>query len=251
MKLIKFEYKGKSDWGCVRDNLIHIVSGDIYTGPTETGDAVPLEEVKVLPPVSPSKIIGAGLNYFGLAKEHKMEIPEEPILFFKPPSSIIGHMDHIIYPANCNRVHYEGELGVVIGKKVKNVSESDAFECVLGYTVANDVAAMDYLERDKQQTTRVKGFDTFSPFGPVIATGIEAGNLDIETRLNGKRVQSSNTNDLIFKIDQLICAISNVMTLLPGDLIMTGSPAGVGPMKKGDTIEIEIEGIGILKNFVS
>lgn len=250
MKLIRFEYKGESGWGFVSDKVIHVVTGDIYTGATETKEMISLEEAKVLPPVSPSKIIAAGLNYFSLAKDSRLEIPEEPLLFFKPPSSIIGHLDNIIYPNNTHRVNYEGELGVVIGRKAKNVNKNQALNYVLGYTIVNDISTMDYIERDRQQTTRVKGFDTFSPVGPYIVTELDTDNLALETRLNGKKVQSGNTSDLIFKVDQLISFISGVMTLMPGDLIMTGTPSGVGPINRGDVIEVEIEGIGILKNFV-
>lgn len=250
MKIIRFKHKGKQDWGSVHDESIHIVTGDISTGATETKESVPLGEVKVLPPVLPSKIIGVGLNYVEHAKDGGFEIPKEPLLFLMPPSSIIAHMESIIYPANTNRVDYEGELGVVIGKEAKNVEESRALDYVLGYTAVNDVSARDYQDKDGQWT-RGKGFDTFCPFGPVIATGLDPDNLKIKTRLNGETVQSSNTNDMIFKTARLISFISNVMTLLPGDLISTGTPLGVGPLKKGDIVEIEIEGIGILKNFVS
>lgn len=251
MKIIRFESKGKLAWGIVREKGIQIITGDIYTGISETKEITPLEEAKILPPVSPSKIIGVGYNYFELTKESKSKVPEEPLLFFKPPSASIGHLDHIIYPPHTNRVHYEGELGVVIGRKAKDVEENQALDYVLGYTIVNDITATDYLEKDRQQTTRVKGFDTFCPVGPVIATGLDPDNLNLETRLNGKTVQSSNTKDLIFKTAQLVSFISKVMTLWPGDLIATGTPPGSGPIKRGDVLEVEIEGIGILKNFVS
>jgi 2-keto-4-pentenoate hydratase/2-oxohepta-3-ene-1,7-dioic acid hydratase in catechol pathway len=251
MKLVRFKYKSFFGWGLVRNGIVHILSGDIYAGVAETKEMIPYDEVKILPPVSPSKIIAVGLNYFGLAKSVNMPVPEEPILFLKPPSAIIGPYDDIVLPSNSQRVNYEGELGVIIGKKVKNTSESEAMDYVLGYTAVNDVSAMDYLERDKQQTTRVKGFDTFCAVGPVIATGLDIKDLHIETRVNGKIVQSSTTRDLIFKTAQLIAFISQVMTLLPGDLIATGTPAGVGAMSRGDVVEVEIEGIGILENSVA
>ena len=250
MKIIRFEYQGKEKYGYVDDELITVVTGNIFTGVTETKETVPVGEVKILPPIVPSKIVGLGLNYRKHVEEIKFKIPEEPLIFLKPPSSIIGHMDHIIYPANTNRVDYEGELGVVIGKKARYVKEEEALDYVLGYTAVNDVSARDYQDREGQWT-RGKGFDTFCPVGPVIATSLDPDNLNIETRLNGKTVQSSNTNDMIFKTALQISFISNVMTLLPGDLIATGTPSGIGPMKKGDVVEIEIEGIGILKNFVS
>lgn len=250
MKIIRFEYQGKERYGHVDDEVIIVVTGNIFTGATETKETVPVGKVKILPPVVPSKIVGLGLNYRKHVEEIKFEIPEEPLIFLKPPSSIVGHMDHIIYPPNTNRVDYEGELGVVIGKRARHVKEEEALDYVLGYTAVNDVSARDYQNKEGQWT-RGKGFDTFCPVGPVIATGLDPDNLKIETRHNGKTVQSSNTNDMIFKTALQISFISNVMTLLPGDLIATGTPSGIGPMKKGDVVEIEIEGIGILKNFVS
>jgi len=253
MKIIKFEYQGEARYGHLKDDTITVVKGDIFEGVTETGDTLPLSEVKVLPPVIPSKIVGLGLNYKAHVEEidaAKFEIPKEPLIFLKPPSAIIGHMDQIMYPADTKRVDYEGELGIVIGRKTRHVTEAEALGCAFGYTVVNDVSARDYQNRDGQWT-RGKGFDTFCPVGPVIATDLDPDNLNIETRLNGKTVQSGNTKDLIFKCAHLISFISKVMTLLPGDLIATGTPHGVGPMKQGDEVEVEIEGVGVLKNFVS
>ena len=251
MKIIRFEYQGKASYGHLKGDLITIVEGDIFTGTEETQETVPLTEVKILPPVAtPSKIIGLGLNYVKHAQHAGFELPDEPLLFLKPPSSMIGHMASIIYPDNTEAVHYEGELGLVIGKKARKVKEEDALDYILGCTAINDVSARDYQNKDGQWT-RGKGFDTFCPVGPVIATGLNPDNLKIETRLNGKTVQSGNTDDLIFKIAHLISFISNVMTLLPGDLISTGTPVGVGPLKRGDVVEIEIEGVGVLTNPVS
>jgi len=250
MKIIRFEHKDKQEYGYLNDEIINVVTGDIFSGATETGETVPLGEVKVLPPVSPSKIVALGLNYEKHAKDGGFDIPEEPLLFLKPPSSIIAHLENIIYPANTDNVHYEGELGVVIGKKAHHISEEEALDYVLGYTIVNDVSAREYQHKDGQWT-RGKGFDTFCPVGPVIATGLDPDNLDIKTRLNGKTVQDSNTDDMIFKTAHQISFISHVMTLLPGDLIPTGTPLGVGPFNKGDVVEIEIEEIGVLKNFVS
>ena len=249
MKIIRFEYKGKQNWGSVRDEGIHLVTGDIFRGITETKETVPLGEAKVLPPGSPSKIVGVGLNYRERFKGKESEIPTEPQLFFRPPTSIIGHLDHIIYPDNVEELGYEAELGVVIGKKAKNVTESQALDYVFGYTVVNDATVRDQLKKGIRSPL-AKSYDTTCPFGPVIATGLDPDNLDLETRLNGKTVESSNTKNLIFRTAQLVSYISRIMTLLPGDLIPTGAP-GAGPIKRGDIIEIEIEGIGILKNFVS
>jgi len=250
MKIVRFEKSGKISWGSLQGETIFLLTGDLFAGPTETNEKILLGDVKVLPPVMPSKIVAIGLNYQKHIQESPFGPPEVPLIFLKPPSSIIGHLDHIILPEACKRVDYEGELGIVIGKKAKAVRKDQALDYVLGYTIVNDVSARDYQEKDKQWT-RGKGIDTFCPFGPVIATGLDPDNLTIETRLNGKTVQSSNTNDLLFKSNELVSFISEYMTLFPGDLIATGTPSGVGPMKKGDVVEIEVEGVGILKNFVS
>ena len=249
MKIARFEHKGKVVWGSVHDDGIYFLTGDIFAGATETKKKIPLGEAKLLPPAVPSKVVGIGLNYKKHIEESPFDPPEVPMIFLKPTTSIIGHMDHIILP-DAKRVDYEGELGIIIGKKARNVKESEALNYVLGCTIVNDVSARDYQQQDKA-FARGKGIDTFCPFGPVIATGLNPDNLNIETRLNGKVVQSSNTNDLLFKTSQLISFVSRFMTLLPGDLMATGTPAGVGPMKKGDVIEVEVEGIGVLKNFVS
>jgi 2-keto-4-pentenoate hydratase/2-oxohepta-3-ene-1,7-dioic acid hydratase in catechol pathway len=250
MKMIRFEHNGKESYGTLHDKIITPVTGDIFMGASETDEKIALEEVKVLIPIpSPSKIIGLGLNYVKHAEEAGFDIPDEPLLFLMPPSSTIAHLENVVYPDNTERVDYEGELGVVIGKTAKHISEEEALDHVLGYTIINDVSARDYQNKDGQWT-RGKGFDTFCPVGPVIATGLDPDNLDIKTRLNGNTVQDSNTNDLIFNIRHQISFISKVMTLLPGDLISTGTPFGVGPLKKGDVVEVEIENIGVLKNFV-
>jgi 2-keto-4-pentenoate hydratase/2-oxohepta-3-ene-1,7-dioic acid hydratase in catechol pathway len=249
MKIARFEHKGKVVWGSVHDDVVYILTGDIFEGATETKEKIPLKDVKLLPPIVPPKIIGIGLNYKLHIKESPFDPPEVPMMFLKAPTSVISHLDPIILP-EAERTDYEGELGIVIGKKAKNVKESEALDYLLGCTIVNDVSTRDYLKQDKS-FARGKGVDTFCPFGPFLVTGLNPDNLKIETRLNGKTVQSSNTNDLLFNNAQLISFASKYMTLLPGDLIATGTPAGIGPMKKGDVVEVEIEGIGILKNFVS
>lgn len=249
MKIARVEYKRAIHLVSAREDYLYVLKGDIFQTLTETEEKISPNEVKFLPPVVPSKIIGIGLNYKLHIQESPFEAPQVPLIFLKPPSAIIGHLDHIILP-EANRVDYEGELGIVIGKKAKNIKEDEAMDYVLGCTIVNDVSARDYFQQDKA-FARSKGVDTFCPFGPYIVTGLNPDNLKIETRLNGKTVQSSNTNDLLFKVPQLISFISKYMTLMPGDLIATGTPSGVGPMKKGDVVEVEIEGIGILKNFVS
>ncbi len=208
-----------------------------------------LGQIKLLAPSSPSKIVCVGLNYVEHARELDQKLPSEPIIFLKPPSAALNPGEEIVIPQSSSRVDYEGELGVVIGKRCKGIEARDAEDYILGYTCFNDVTARDLQQKDGQWT-RAKSFDTFAPFGPWIA-GIDPGNADIKTRVNGKIVQDSNTSDLIFGVPKLIEFISGVMTLLPGDVIATGTPPGVGKLEKGDTVEVEIEGIGILRNPVA
>ncbi len=207
--------------------------------------------VKFLPPVKPEKIICVGLNYIDHAKELKMEIPDEPVIFLKPPSSLIGDGDSIVIPDlpdGLNRVDYEGELAIVISKKCRSISRENFEEFVLGYTCFNDVTARDIQKKDGQWT-RAKSFDTFASLGPYIVN-VDPSDLQIVTRLNGKVVQKSRTSNLIFDVGYLVEFISSVMTLKKGDVIATGTPAGVGAIKRGDIVEVEIEKIGTLENKV-
>ena len=198
----------------------------------------------------PSKIIAVGLNYHDHAKEMKMAIPDHPILFMKPPTTVINNGDAVIYPTQSKNIHYEGELAIVIKDRIRNISKENARKHIKGYTCANDVTARD-LQNIDGQWTRAKSFDTFCPLGPRIVTDLDPTKLNIQTRVNGKVTQNSNTKNMIFNVYELVSFISSVMTLLPGDIIITGTPTGVGPMKAGDTVEVEIEGIGILKNTVT
>lgn len=236
--------------GCLIDGRIYKVSGDMY-GDFDMGDrGYEIDDVRLLPPCLPQKIICVGLNYAEHAAESTLsEIPAEPVLFFKPPSAMIGHDDNIIIPGWVDRVDYEGELAVVIGRELKNVSAKAAHDGIFGYTCVNDVTARNIQKTDKQWT-RAKGFDTFCPVGPYIITDIEPDRLNIETRLNGKIVQQTNTDLMMNKPDAVISFISKVMTLFPGDIISTGTPRGVGPVTPGDVVEVEIEKIGILRNSV-
>jgi 2-keto-4-pentenoate hydratase/2-oxohepta-3-ene-1,7-dioic acid hydratase in catechol pathway len=208
-----------------------------------------VEEVNVLPPVSPSKIVCVGLNYRDHAAELDMDLPEEPIIFIKPPTSVAGHLDNIIYPSSSRQVDYEGELGIVLSKEAKNVKSEDAADYIDGYTIVNDVTARD-LQRKDGQWTRAKSFDTFCPIGPCIETELDPMNQNISLKLNGEFKQKSNTKNMIFNVYELVEFISNIMTLKPGDVIATGTPPGVGPMNVGDTVEVKIDGIGVLKNFI-
>lgn len=213
-------------------------------------DTYLLSELELLPPVQPSKIICVGLNYRDHAEELDMPIPDNPIIFLKPPSAIIGHEESIVYPNAAKQVEFEGELAVIIGTRCKNVNAGDACNVIMGYTCFNDVTARDIQKKDGQWT-RSKSFDTFAPIGPFITDSqLDVNNLFIKTRVNGEVRQDSNTANMIFDIPQLIEFISNVMTLEKGDVIATGTPSGVGEMFVGDEVVVEIEGVGILRNMV-
>ncbi len=243
MKLVRFTSENQVFRGRVEENAILPVQGESFSREFS------LENVRLLPPAVPTKIVAIGLNYRDHAEEMKFPIPEEPILFIKPPSSLIGPDDAIVWPAQSSRVDYEAELAIVIGKMAKNVPRKEAHEYILGYTCLNDVTARDLQTKDGQWT-RAKSFDTFCPIGPWIETDIDASDLKIELYLNGERKQESRTSNLIFDAFFLVEFVSSVMTLLPGDLIATGTTSGIGPMKAGDTVEVRIEGIGSLKNVV-
>jgi 2-keto-4-pentenoate hydratase/2-oxohepta-3-ene-1,7-dioic acid hydratase in catechol pathway len=199
--------------------------------------------------INPTKIIAIGLNYLDHAKELKMDIPDQPLIFMKPTTTVIGSEDAIILPPQTKELNYEGELAVVIKEKVKNVSKDAAQRFIAGYTCANDVTARD-LQRIDGQWTRSKSFDTFCPLGPRIVSDIDPKQLSIITRVNSVVRQDSNTGNMIFDVFELVSFISEIMTLLPGDVIITGTPPGVGLLEAGDVVEVEIEGIGILKNTV-
>jgi 2-keto-4-pentenoate hydratase/2-oxohepta-3-ene-1,7-dioic acid hydratase in catechol pathway len=209
----------------------------------------PISSVKFLPPVEPTKIIAVGLNYIDHAQELGVSAPEEPIIFLKPPSALIGDRDPIILPKASSRVDYEGELAVVIGKRCRNVPRERAKEFILGYTCFNDVTARDLQAKDGQWS-RAKSFDTFAPMGPYIAELEDASKLKIQTRVNGENRQRSNTSNMIFDVPTLIEFVSSIMTLEKGDVISTGTPSGIGMLKDGDIVEVEIEGIGVLRNPV-
>ena len=212
--------------------------------------AIALSTVHLAAPVAPSKIVCVGRNYRDHAAELGNKMPEEPLLFLKPSSAVIGNDQVIKLPPQSNQVEHEGELGVVIGKTAQRLSaEDNPLDYVLGYTCVNDVTARD-LQRKDVQFTRGKSFDTFCPVGPVIVTGIDPTSLDVVTRLNGNIKQKGNTADMAFPVPFLIKYISNIMTLYPGDLIATGTPAGVSRMKPDDVVEVEIEGVGVLRNKI-
>ncbi len=252
LKICRVKYENKKCFGVIDNEEVYIFDSFEKIESNEYLECKKIIEVEMLAPAEPSKIICIGLNYVDHARELGMEIPEEPLIFLKPPSSVIGHGDYIIIPKISKRVDYEAELAVVIGRRGKNISEREAFEYVLGYTCFNDVTARD-LQRKDGQWTRAKSFDTFAPIGPWIVTKDEIRNphkLNIKLLLNDEIKQNSNTKNLIFSIPKLISFISNIMTLEPFDVIATGTPPGVGPLKKGDVVDVYIEKIGTLRNYV-
>jgi 2-keto-4-pentenoate hydratase/2-oxohepta-3-ene-1,7-dioic acid hydratase in catechol pathway len=231
------------------EKQIRAIEGDITERYKKNDEYYKLSEVELLAPCLPEKIICVGLNYLDHAKEVGMEIPEEPVMFMKPATSVIGQDDKIIFPEMSKQVDYEAELGVVIKKEAKDISIEEAKEYILGYTCFNDVTARDLQAKDGQWT-RAKSFDTFSPIGPVIETDLDPSDLKIELFQNGVLKQNSTTAQMIFSIQEIVSFISQVMTLRPGDLIATGTPPGVGPVELNDKIEVKIEGIGTLTNEV-
>lgn len=249
MKIVSFQLNGKVSYGVIENNEIMLIEGDIFGDFVVTDTRISLDEIKILPPVIPSKAVCIGLNYHDHIEETNSKVPENPVVFIKPSTSVIGHMDDIKYPELSKRVDYEGELAVVIGKKARDISVDEAKEYVFGYTCGNDVTARDLQPADGQWTIS-KSFDTFLPLGPWIETELDPLNLEIRTYLNDELKQSSNTRHLIFDPYTLVSYISQIMTLLPGDVILTGTPLGIGPMKKGDKVVVEIENIGRLINYV-
>lgn len=222
----------------------------MFAGFDTTGERVPLADATLLAPVIPrSKVVAVGKNYREHAAEMGGEAPEAPLLFLKPNTSVIGTNDQIVLPRQSSRVEHEGELAVVIGRITKNVRAADYADYVFGYTVANDVTARD-LQKADGQWARAKGFDTFCPLGPVIQTEFNAEDASLQTRVNGKVRQDGEISDLVHGIPEIVEYAASVWTLLPGDVILTGTPAGVGPIVNGDTVEVEISGIGVLSNPV-
>ncbi|WP_091232774.1 fumarylacetoacetate hydrolase family protein [Microbacterium sp. 3J1] len=251
MKIARFSHDDAILFGIVDDTDLVVLVGDpLFAGYETTGDRVPIADAVILAPVIPrSKIVCVGKNYHDHAAEMGGEAPEEPLLFLKPNTSVIGPGDAIVRPAISERTEHEGELAVVIGKVAKNVTAERALDHVLGYTIANDVTARD-LQRKDGQWARAKGFDTFCPLGPTINTDFDPATATLETRVNGEVRQKAPLTDMIHSVADIIAYASAVFTLLPGDVILTGTPAGVGEFGAGDTVEVEITGLGILRNSV-
>ena len=246
MRLAMFCYEGKVAYGFQEGKDFKALAWEPYDGSVTGPETVPMEEAEPLAPVAPTKIVAVGLNYRDHAEEMGLDIPEEPILFLKPPSSVVGHLGTVIIPEQSKQVEYEGELAVVMGKEACRVARAEADEYVLGYTCGLDMTARDLQYKDGQWT-RAKSFDTFCPLGPWVETDLDSGDdLSVELKVNGEVKQSSRTSNLIFGVPELVEYISSVMTMYPGDVIMTGTPSGVGPVVAGDVIDLEIEGVGRL-----
>jgi 2-keto-4-pentenoate hydratase/2-oxohepta-3-ene-1,7-dioic acid hydratase in catechol pathway len=249
MRLVRFLVQGRTAYGILNNDETVELDGVGYASLTSTGARHRTGDVSLLAPCVPTKIVAVGLNYRDHARELGMQVPESPILFLKPPTSVIGPGEAIVRPAMSSQVDYEAELGIVIRDRISRIPPEASRDHILGYTCANDVTARDLQKKDGQWT-RAKSFDTFCPMGPWIQTDLDPGDLLVESYVNGERRQSSRTSQFIFGVDHLISFISQVMTLEPGDLIITGTPAGIGPMQAGDEVEVRIEGIGSLKNRV-
>jgi 2-keto-4-pentenoate hydratase/2-oxohepta-3-ene-1,7-dioic acid hydratase in catechol pathway len=250
MRIVRYQIKNESPrYGWILENKIGPIEGDIYGEFRRLEAETPLTEARLLAPVQPSKIICIGRNYAEHAKEHGAEVPQVPLIFMKPPSAIINPGEAIILPPQSHQIEHEAELVVVIGKRGRNLIAEEAQSHIFGYTAGNDVTARD-LQKTDGQWTRAKGFDTFCPFGPWIDTEFDASDAVITCKVSGQPRQMASTRDMVFNVNMLIAFISSIMTLEPGDLIFTGTPAGVGPLKPGDRVEVEIEGLGKLVNPV-
>jgi 2-keto-4-pentenoate hydratase/2-oxohepta-3-ene-1,7-dioic acid hydratase in catechol pathway len=247
MKFVRYQAGSQVNYGIWEGDFVQEISGPIFGKPQFTGRKHKLLEVRLLAPVEPSKILCVGLNYRDHIEELKREVPRVPSHFLKPLTAVIGPGDPILYPRVATRVDYEGELAVVIKDRIKDVSESEALKHVFGYTCLNDMTERD-LTKVEGQLTRAKGFDTFCPFGPCVATGLDPFKLKVKTYLNGKLVQEDSTANMVFSVPYLVSYLSQCMTLFPGDLISTGTPKGIGPMKPGDVVEVSVDGIGTLRN---
>jgi 2-keto-4-pentenoate hydratase/2-oxohepta-3-ene-1,7-dioic acid hydratase in catechol pathway len=250
MRLVRFRHADRIATGAITEgDTIQVLAGTFFEDPLPTGEQLDLADVALLSPVLPSKLVCVGKNYAAHAAEFGGEVPEEPLLFLKPSTAVIGPSDPIRLLPISRRIDYEGELAVVIGRLARNVRAEDAARYLLGFTCANDVTLRS-LQRADDQWTRAKGFDGSCPLGPWIETGVDPTGVTVETRLNGDVVQRATTEDMVFGVAALLEYITAFMTLLPGDVLLTGTPEGVGPLTAGDLVEVEVEGVGTLANPV-
>ncbi len=249
MKLVRFAHEDTIRHGVLEDDLIVAVSGGFFGVMETMEETFELSDVRLMSPTTPTKVVCVGLNYRDHAEELGMALPDEPVIFLKPPTAVVGSDYNITYPPESEQVEYEGELAVVMRERCHRVVPEDVADYILGYTCGNDVTARDLQKKDGQWT-RAKSFDSFAPLGPWVETEIDPGNVWVECFVNGEMKQSSSTINMIFNTDQLVSFISHVMTLLPGDAILTGTPPGVGRLEPRDVVEVKIEEIGTLRNQV-
>ncbi len=250
MRFVRFSYANDGPrYGWIFQDKVGPLEGDLLGEYRRLEAGLPLESVRLHAPVLPGKIIAVGRNYAEHAQERGVDVPDIPLIFLKPPSTVIGPQDTVLLPPQSNRVDHEAELALVIGKRGRWIDPAHALEHVLGYTAANDITARDLQQKDGQWT-RGKGFDTFCPLGPWIETELDTSDLRVACRVDGELRQMGSTREMVFPAQQLIAFISSVMTLMPGDVILTGTPAGIGPLSAGQTVEVDIEGIGVLSNPV-
>lgn len=251
MRLVRFRFGDRIATGAVDDgsDAVRVLRGTFFEDPLPTGEEIPLDDVRLLAPVLPSKVVAVGRNYAAHAAEFGGEVPEEPLIFLKPSTAVSGPGDPIPLPPISRRVDFEGELVVVLGRLARNIRAEEAFRHILGYTCGNDVTLRDLQKKDGQWA-RAKGFDGSCPLGPWIQTELDPTDVRIETRVNGETRQFATTADMVFGVATLLEFVTAFMTLLPGDVIMTGTPEGVGKLEPGDLVEVEIDGIGVLANRV-
>ena len=249
MKIVRCLHKGKERWAALNKGTLTFLKHEPFSRIEQIREQTSLSKVKLLAPSVPQKIVLVGLNYRDHAREMGMNLPKNPVIFLKPQTAVLSPGGTVPYPAEVKQLDYEAELAVVMGKKARNLPEAKAARCIFGYTCLNDITARDLQKKDGQWT-RAKSFDGFCPFGPWIETKLDTSDLKIAAILNSKTVQFSRTSNLIFNVPQLVSFISRIMTLMPGDVISTGTPSGVGPMRPGDRIEVAIEGIGHLINRI-
>ncbi len=249
MRTCRFRRDGREAYGVVEGDAVRALTAAPWSGGLPEGAPIPLSGVTLLAPAEPSKVVCVGRNYRAHAKELGNEVPPVPLLFLKPSTAVVGPQEAIRRPEASREVHHEGELGVVLGRALSRATAAEARLAVFGYTCLNDVTARD-IQREEKQFTRAKGFDTFCPIGPVIETGLDPLDATVVCRVNGAERQRGYTRDMAFDAFALLSFISSVMTLLPGDVVATGTPEGVGALQRGDWVEVEIPGIGILRNPV-
>ena len=249
MRLVRFRFGERIATGVVEGDAVRALAGTFFENPVPSGQEIPLDDVRLLAPILPSKVVCLGRNYAAHAAEFGGEVPEEPLVFLKPSTSVSGPGDPIPLPPISNRVDYEGELAVVIGRIARNVRAEETFRYILGYTCGNDVTLRDLQKKD-DQWARAKGFDGSCPLGPWVETELDPIDVHLETRVNGEVRQSASTSDMVFGVATIIEFVTEFMTLLPGDVIMTGTPEGVGKLEPGDKVEVVVDGIGVLMNPV-